>query len=171
MAEMAPHTARLRLANTNVFFQGERHTARFLSRYSLLHRARSGLYRIEYHVADRDGGGKQLLVNERPVRGVEDAAGLLIGAEQSASGMLLRFAPFERTAETRVLLDGLADCYFEYYRGAGLAGPGEWVAEWVHRANELPRAMAIRLEPRPGGRALRPVPIVAGIENYYSSLR
>ena len=166
MAEMTPVAPSSRVISTVVFFQGERQTARFLSRYSLLNRSRSGLYRIEYQIADGSDGVHQLLVNEVPASSSNDIASLLTGTEQRPEGMLLRFAPFERSSQTRVLLDDLTDAHFEYYRPARVQGPSGWVSEWISQGNELPRAMAIRFTPQQVAGQLQPVSIVAGIENY-----
>ncbi|MBI4480231.1 MAG: prepilin-type N-terminal cleavage/methylation domain-containing protein [Acidobacteria bacterium] len=166
MAEMMPLAPSTRLGSTGVFFQGEGQTARFLSRYSLVYRSRSGLYRIEYQIADASDGVHQLLVNEVPASSSNDIASLLTGTEQRPEGMLLRFAPFERRSQTRVLLDDLTEAHFEYYRPAGPLRAGEWVREWINQGNELPRAMAIRLTARSVADRLQPVSIVAGIENY-----
>ncbi|MBI3933524.1 MAG: prepilin-type N-terminal cleavage/methylation domain-containing protein [Acidobacteria bacterium] len=166
IAEMTPVTPWLRLGNTSVFFQGEPQMARFLSRYSLLNRSRSGLYRIEYQIAPSSDGSQQLLVNEIPVSTSNELAALLVGAEQTVEGPVLRFPPFERTPQTRVLLKDLTDAHFEYYRPAGPAGPGGWVPEWVGPRTELPRAMAIRVATQPGENRLQPRSIVAGIPSY-----
>ena len=166
MAEMTPVTPSSRFESTGVFFQGEPRTARFLSRYSLANRSRSGLYRIEYQIADGSDGVHQLLVNEVPASNSNDIASLLTGTEQRPEGMLLRFSPFERSSQTRVLLDDLTEAHFEYYRPAGPLGTAEWVREWSNQGNELPRAMAIRFTTRPVAGRLQPVSIVAGIENY-----
>ena len=166
MAEMFSYTPWLQRGATTVFFQGERQTARFLSRYSLANRSRSGLYRIEYQIAEASDGTHELLMNELPLWNPDDSGLLLVGAEQNPAGPLLRFAPFERGPETRVLLEGLLDSHFEYYRPQGPAGSGGWVTEWISRGNELPRAMAIRMTATTGSRPLPPVSIVATIENY-----
>jgi prepilin-type N-terminal cleavage/methylation domain-containing protein len=166
MAEMVPTAHWQRKGMGDVFFQGERQTARFLSRYSLANRARSGLYRIEYQIVTTSDGTQQLLMNEVPERN-SDASGLLLtGAEQKPEGTVLRFAPFERRPETRVLLDGLREAHFEYYRLAGPLGAAGWVSDWTSLGSQLPRAMAIRVTPGPDDAARRTVSVVAGIENY-----
>jgi prepilin-type N-terminal cleavage/methylation domain-containing protein len=166
MAEMVPYAPWQRQGMGDVFFQGERQTARFLSRYSLANRARSGLYRIEYQIVTTGDGSQQLLMNELPERN-PDASGLLLtGSEQKPEGAVLHFAPFERTPQTRVLLEGLKEAGFEYYRAAGPWGAAGWVSDWASRGNELPRAMAIRVAPGPAEGALQSVSVVARIENF-----
>ncbi|MGH9783208.1 MAG: PulJ/GspJ family protein, partial [Terriglobia bacterium] len=61
IASMVPYEAWTQQGARAVFFQGEGQTARFVSRTSLAHRAASGLFLIEYHVTEADGGTKQLL--------------------------------------------------------------------------------------------------------------
>lgn len=165
MAEMLPVAPSTRPGARNVFFQGEASTARFLSRYSLVNRSRSGIYRIEYQIADRSDGLHELLLNEVPVSGPSDFGSLLTGVEQTPQGMLARFAPFQRTPQTRVLLDDLSEAHFEYYRPATLVSSAAWVRQWVGQGNELPRAMAIRFTPRPAAGRLQPGSIVASVEN------
>lgn len=171
IAEMLPVSPWLGQGNLSVFFQGEPQTARFLSRYSLLTRSRSGLYRIEYQIADAGDGSHQLLVNEIPVGNVVDSGSLLSGREQDTDGMKLQFVPFERTPQTRVLLDNLEEAHFEYYRPASPSGGGGWVPEWAGGGIELPRAMAIRLTAQRDANDLQPVSIVAGIENFTKTRR
>jgi len=170
IAEMVSYAPWRRQGIADVFFQGEGQTARFLSHYSLTHRARSGLYRIEYQIAEAGDGTRQLLMNEVPAPNPEESGLLLVGTEQNPQGLLRHFAPFERKPETRVLLDELSEAHFEYYRPAGPWGPGSWLAEWFGRGNELPRAMAIRLTPKAGNGSLPPVSIVAAIASYAGSL-
>ena len=166
IAEMLPVSPWLGQGNLSVFFQGEPQTARFLSRYSLLTRSRSGLYRIEYQIVDAGDGSHQLLVNEIPVGNADESGSLLIGQEQHPDETKWQFAPFERTPQTRVLLEDLEEAHFEYYRPASALGEGGWVPEWTGGGLELPRAMAIRLTARPKANDLQPVSIVAGIENF-----
>jgi prepilin-type N-terminal cleavage/methylation domain-containing protein len=171
MAEMVPVMPWLRRGNSAVFFQGGARAARFLSRYSLASRSRSGLYRIEYEIADGPNGSKQLLLNEAPVLATDELDALWIGTEQTPDGPRLQLAPIERTPQTRVLLEGLADARFEYYQPAG-AGAGGWVSEWTGAGNELPRAMAIRTAARRADdNHAAPLSIVASIENFSKALR
>lgn len=160
IAEMVPAAVRTQSGGLSVFFQGEPQTARFVSRYSLAHRSRSGLYLVEYHIAAGGAGGRRLLLKETPVRGPQDYAPLLEGVEETAAGPLLRFAAFAQGAHTRVLLEGLDEAYFEYFRD------GEWVEQWSSRVAELPRAMAIRIHAPAVGSRLTATTIVAGIEHY-----
>ncbi|MBI2819130.1 MAG: type II secretion system protein [Acidobacteria bacterium] len=171
MAEMTPVSPWLRHGNATVFFQGEQQTARFLSRYSLGSRSRSGLFRIEYQIVDGNDGTQQLLLNEIPVGNTNDLGALRTGSEQSPAGVLLRFAPFERTARTRLLFQELTEAHFEYYRPTGSSGPGGWVSEWRGQGNELPRAMAIRFNTRPVPNRLHTATIIVGIENFSSVRR
>ena len=166
MADMTPVTPWGRQGNAAVFFQGERQTARFLSRYSLVNRSRSGLYRIEYQISEGNDGIQRLLLNEIPVRNTDDLRELLTASEQGPEGVLRRFAPFEETGETRRMLEEITEAHFEYYRPAGPLGPGGWVSEWRPQGNELPRAMAIRFGTRPVPNRLQPAEIVASIENF-----
>jgi general secretion pathway protein J len=165
IANMVPIAPWLREGNSSVFFQGERDTARFVSRYSLLHRGRSGLYRVEYHVAQGEDGFQRILLNEAPMHDLASVGSLLRSVEQSAGGRILRFAPFSQRQETRVLLSGLAECFFEYLRPAG-AEPASWTSDWADRGSELPRAMAVRIDARPAGNELHAVSVVASIANY-----
>lgn len=168
MAEMTPVTPWRRQGNATVFFQGERQTARFLSRYSLGSRSRSGLFRVEYRIADGNDGTQQLVLKEIPVSNPNELGVLRIGSEPGPEGVLLRFAPFERTARTRVLLEELTEAHFEYYRPTRSLGPGGWVSEWRAQGNELPRAMAIRFNTRPVPNRLQPATIIAAIETFSS---
>jgi hypothetical protein len=149
-----------------VFFQGEAQTARFLSRYSLAGRAGSGLYLIEYQVADGADGTKQLLLNEVPVRNAMDQGRLRVGAEQTEAGPVQRFAPFERRESTRALLEGMGEIRLEYYRPATGADSGGWVGQWVARRDELPRGMAVRLRAPGQGDRLAPVSVAAEVPSF-----
>ena len=171
MAGMTAVSPGLRQGNATVFFQGERQTARFLSRYSLGSRSRSGLSLIEYQIADATNGTQQLLLNEIQVSNTNDLGMLLADAGQSPDPTLPRFVPFERAPRTRVLLDDVTEAYFEYYRPTGSWGPGGWVSEWRVQGNELPRAMAIRFSARPVPNRLQPATIIVGIENFSSVRR
>jgi prepilin-type N-terminal cleavage/methylation domain-containing protein len=166
MAAMVPYAPWLSKGMGDVFFQGERQTARFLSRYSLESRARSGLYRIEYQILKAADGTQQLAMNEVAQQNPDGAGALLLGTEQAADGTILRFAPFDRSAATRILLDGLKEARFEYYRPAGLSSPAGWVSEWTSRGPELPRAMAIRVTPASGAQASQLISVVASIEDF-----
>ncbi len=85
MASMVPYAARTSQGTLEVFFQGEPQAARFVSRYSLVHRARAGLYRVEYQVAAEANGAYQLLLNETPVAGPEELSALVIGVSDVVS--------------------------------------------------------------------------------------
>jgi prepilin-type N-terminal cleavage/methylation domain-containing protein len=174
MAGMVPYTPWASKGMPDVFFQGEGQTARFLSRYSLESRARSGLYRIEYQILKNSDGAEQLVMNETAQQNPDSAGALLTGTEKAADGgTLLHFAPFARSANTRVLLDGLKEAHFEYYRPAGPSTPAGWVTGWTSRGGELPRAMAIRVtaagsasDDGAPGPLVSLVSIVAGIEDF-----
>ncbi len=166
MAGMTPVAPWVREGSQDVFFQGEPQTARFLTRYSLAGRAGSGLYLIEYQVADGAGGTKQLLLNEVPVRNAADLGRLRIGVEPSAAGPIERFAPFERSEHTRVLFGGVGEMRLEYYRPASGAEPGAWVEQWTARRDELPRGMAVRLRAPSEANRLEPVSVVAEIPSF-----
>lgn len=182
VASMVPYEARTEQGGPVIFFQGEPRTARFVSRYSLTHRAASGLYLIEYHVTEPQDGngsttsastppraGRQLLLKEAAVRGNEDLAARIEDIESQSDGYLLRLPQFERDAETVVLLEGLEDCRFEYFRLTPNAQPGgesgRWTDEWVNRANEAPSAMRIHAVSSGESSDLKPVTIVAAIRN------
>jgi prepilin-type N-terminal cleavage/methylation domain-containing protein len=171
MAAMVPYSPWVRQGRQDVFFQGEPQTARFLSRYSLENRSGSGLYLVEYQMAETLDGTCQLLFNEIPLRNPEEAGALFTSAEESPAGPILRFSPVERTAKTRVLLERLAQCRMEYYRPAESQQPGRWTEQWISRGTELPRGMAIRIESRAEPNELRPVSVVAGITNYTRAQR
>ena len=136
-----------------------------MSRYSLSGRASSGLYRIEYQVADEPGGSKQLLLNEFPVRSSEELGALVFDPNPASLVKTMRFAPFARGPQTLTLLTGLKECRFEYYTPAVASQPGRWEPVWTSVIGELPRAMAIRITSSATGDA-DPVSIVAPIRNY-----
>ena len=165
IASMVPYEAWPEQRGRVVFFQGEAETARFVSRYSLTHRAASGLYLIEYHVAAQQGGTKQLLLKETPVRGNEELGALIRDIESHPEGVRLRLPPFERDPETVVLLEGLQECRFEYYRLASTGAQGIWTDEWVNRPNEVPPAMRIHAAASGDAGELAPVTIVAAVRN------
>ena len=166
MAEMTPYAPWVREGSQDVFFQGEPQAVRFLSRYSLVSRAGSGLYLIEYQVADAADGTKQLLLNEVRVRNATDLGRLRIGAEQTEAGPVQRFAPFERHESTRVLLQGVGEMRLEYYRPATGAEPGAWGEQWVARRDELPRGMAVRLRVPSEETRRAPLSVVAQIPSF-----
>ncbi|MBI2816746.1 MAG: prepilin-type N-terminal cleavage/methylation domain-containing protein [Acidobacteria bacterium] len=165
MASMVPYRG---IASTgfHLFFQGEPLTARFLSRYSLTGRANSGLYRIEYQVVEAEDGTKQLLMNEVPVTSREELGALIQQADPASFSPQLRFAPFERGPRTVVLLAGVKDCRFEYYKAASALEAGTWVPEWLGTMNELPRAMAIRITPSDDPAGVAPASVVAAIRDF-----
>ena len=165
MASMVPYRTRTLQGPQVLFFQGEPQAARFLSRYSLTSRSRSGLYRIEYQVAEQPGGTKQLLLNEFPVTGEEELGALIAGAEADPRGRVLRFAPFERGPQTVVLLENLEECSFAYYISRP-PEPGAWTDQWTSFNEELPRSMTIRAASSVESSGLQPVSITAAIRDF-----
>ena len=165
MASMVPYGVRSTQGLPEMFFQGEPQAARFISRYSMAGRSRSGLYLIEYQVRRQADGTWQLLMNEFPVMASEQLGGLVVGAEAVPEGRVIRFLPVERGPHTRVLLEGLRECRLEYYRPARFAEPGGWTDQWVDLNQELPRGMAIRASAGSESGGLRPVSIVAAIRD------
>ena len=165
MASMVPYRARTWQGGQEFFFQGEPQAARFLSRYSLTSRARSGLYRIEYQITEQAGGTKQLLLNEFPVNSKEELGALIAGAEVNPRGRILQFAPFERGPQTVVLLDDLEECHFEYYSYRS-SEPGVWTDQWTSFNEELPRSMAIRAVASSDSSELTPVSITSAIRDF-----
>jgi prepilin-type N-terminal cleavage/methylation domain-containing protein len=175
MAFMVSYQVRTPAGSTELFFQGEPQTARFLSRYSLAGRSSSGLYRVEYQIADGPAATKQLWMNEFPVRSREELAPLFQGPDPASASRTMRFVPVERGPQTRLLLEGLTGCRFEYYKPAVATQPGAWMDHWPDRAMaanaELPRAMAIQIVVTGESADLKPVSIVAGIQNFSSERR
>ena len=165
MASMVPYRVRTQRGGQEFFFQGEPQAVRFLSRYSLTGRARSGLYRIEYQVTEQPGGTKQLLLNEIPVTSREELGALIAGAEASPRGRVLQFAPFERGSQTVVLLDDLEECHFEYY-SYRQPEPGVWTDHWTSFNEELPRSMTIRAVSSADSSGLLPVSITSSIRDF-----
>ena len=165
MASMVPYRTRTLQGPQVSLFQGEPQAARFLSRYSLTSRSRSGLYRIEYQVAEQQGGTKQLLLNEFPVTGEEELSALITGAEAGPRGIILRFVPFERGPQTVVLLENLEECSFAYYSSRP-PEPGAWRDQWTSFNEELPRGMTIRAVSSVESSGLRPVSITAAIRDF-----
>ncbi|OFW24029.1 MAG: hypothetical protein A3H27_09710 [Acidobacteria bacterium RIFCSPLOWO2_02_FULL_59_13] len=166
MASMVPYRVSPAQGPPIIFFQGDPEAARFVSRYSLADRARSGLYLIEYRIVEQRDGKKQLLVNEFPLHGPEELRALLEGVELSTVGSILRFDSFHEGPRTRTLLAGLQECRFQYYRPPRFNDPGGWTEQWVNVVDELPRGMAIRAVPAAGARNLQPVSVVATIQGF-----
>jgi len=166
IASMVPYQALAESGAREVFFQGEPGTARFVSRYSLAHRATSGLYLIEYQVAAQTDGTRQLLLNESPVWGGQELGRLLGAAENRPEGLVRKFLPFERGPQTVVLLEGLRECRFEYYWSPGASQPGTWSEQWTVRNDEVPQAMRIDAASPAGSGALKPATIVASVRNF-----
>jgi hypothetical protein len=166
MMEMVPYVPWVREGSLEVFFQGDPQTARFLSRYSLANRAGSGLYLIEYQIADEVDGTKQLLLNEIPVRNTTDLGKLRAGAEQDLAGPVRRFASFVRGENTRVLLRGASEMRLEYFRPTTASGAGAWEEQWIPRGDELPRGIAVRLRDPSENNRLSPVSVVAEIPSF-----
>jgi hypothetical protein len=93
--------------------------------------------------------------------------GAMVAAiESDPAGFRLRLPPFERDAETVVLLEGLRECRFEYYRRAATGEEGSWTDEWIGRADEVPPAMRIRAVSPGDAGGLTPVTIVAAVRNF-----
>ena len=166
IASMTPYQTPIEQGGQILFFQGEEETARFVSRYSLTHRSASGLYLVEYHVAEQQDGTRQLLFREEPVRGVEELGARVAGRDAESGVLRTRFHPFERGEAARVLLEGLQECRFEYYQPATPTRPGSWTSDWHGGANEIPPAIRIHaLAPKDAG-DLKPVTITAMVRNY-----
>lgn len=166
IASMVPYQAQTESGAREVFFQGEPGTARFVSRYSLAHRATSGLYLIEYGVAEQTDGTKQLLLNESPVWGSQELGTLRGAAENRPEGLVRKFLPFERGPQTVVLLEGLRECRFEYYQSPGPNQPGTWSEQWTARSDAVPQAMRIDVVTPADPGELRPTTIVASVRNF-----
>lgn len=166
IASMTPYQAPLERGGRVMFFQGEAETARFVSRYSLTHRAASGLYLVEYHVTEQGNGTRQLLFREEPVWGLEELGAKIAGRETESGVMRTRFLPFEGGAAAVVLLEGLEECRFEYYQPATPGRPGRWTSEWIGNANEVPSAMRIYAMTGEDSGNLKPVTITAMVRNY-----
>jgi len=84
-----------------------------------------------------------------------------------ASGMArTRFVPFEGGETAVVLLEGLAECRFEYYYQPEAPGrPGAWADGWIGGGNEMPSAMRIHATAREDSGDLKPVTIAAAVWN------
>ncbi|MBI4464407.1 MAG: type II secretion system protein [Acidobacteria bacterium] len=165
MASMLPYRILPPQGVPEPFFQGEPEAARFVSRYSLTDRARSGLYRIEYRVVEQKDGTKELQVNEFPLRSTGELQALLAGAENTRAGRVLRFSAFQPGPRTLTLLTGLQECRFAYYRPPDLTEPGGWSEQWRALNDELPQGMAIRAVAPADASGLQPVSIVASIQH------
>ncbi|MBI4465014.1 MAG: prepilin-type N-terminal cleavage/methylation domain-containing protein [Acidobacteria bacterium] len=166
MASMAPYQTRTAQGLREFFFQGEPQAARFVSRYSLVHRARAGLYLIEYQIATQPDGTQQLLLNEYPVNSSAGLGGRILGAEMLSGGRVLQFAAFEQGPQTVGLLEGMQEIRMEYYRAGAFSQPGAWVDQWQNMNDELPRAMAIRAVGRAASGTSQEVSIVAAVRNF-----
>ena len=166
MASMVPYQAWTTSGGREVLFQGEPQTARFVSRYSLARRAASGLYLIEYQVAEQADGTRQLLLNESPVWGNEELGTLLAGAESRPEGVVQKFQPFERGPQTVTLIEGLQECRFEYYRTPGPNQPGTWTDQWIVRSGEVPQAMRMHAVAAAGSGEVKPETMVAAVRNF-----
>ncbi|MBI4444088.1 MAG: prepilin-type N-terminal cleavage/methylation domain-containing protein [Acidobacteria bacterium] len=166
MASMVPYRVSPAQGPPMIFFQGEPEAARFVSRYSLADRARSGLYLIEYRIVAQRDGQKQLMVNEFPLHGPEELRELVEGVDLTPAGSILRFASFHEGPRTITLLAGLQKCSFQYYRTPRFNDPGGWSEQWVNVVDELPRGMAIRAVPAAGARNLQPVSVITAIQGF-----
>lgn len=165
IAAMAPVRPWLSQGRPIVFFQGEHDRARFVSRYSLDDRARAGLVLVDYLVAE-GFGGKKLLLTEIAVRSMEDLTGLENISQLNTPGGPPIFRAMEETRQTRVLLESLAECRFEYLIPANGSTPSEWQESWGRTGDSLPRGMALRLASDGSPPGLAPVSVVAMIQNY-----
>jgi prepilin-type N-terminal cleavage/methylation domain-containing protein len=169
IASMTPYQVQLQQRGRLLFFQGEPETARFVSRYSLTHRAASGLYMVEYHVVEqRNGsleGAKQLLLQETPLSWTGQVAATVAGIDNESGILRMRFVPFEAGPAIVVLAEGLAECRFEYYIPAANRQPGGWVDRVAELGSELPRAIRIQMAARESAN-LEPVTIAATIRNF-----
>ena len=163
MASMVPMQVYTEVGQ-QFFFKGEEKTASFVSRYSLAHRARSGLYLIEYQIEELPGGVRALLVNERPVANSQDMLSGMIESVRVSEGQAVRYVEFENREDSLRLLDGAEELRLEYYRTGKSSEKGEWVSEWRNINNELPNAMAIRVTDKGQERTLQPVSIIAAVQ-------
>lgn len=166
IASMVPYQALTEGGAREMFFQGEPGTARFVSRYSLAHRATSGLYLIEYQVTEQKDGTKQLLLNESPVWGNQELGTLLASAQNRPEGLVRKYLPFKHGPQTVVLLEGLQECRFEYFRIPGANQPGTWTDQWTVRNDEVPPAMRIEVTSAAGSGELKPATIVAAVRHF-----
>jgi len=168
MSSMVFYRAQSKTLGTPIFFQGDPVTARFISRYSLMGRATSGLYRIEYQIVEATDQTKQLWMNEFPVTNREDLGLLLREPDPASTVRIPRFVPFESGPQTRMLLEGLKDCRFEYYKPPKPPEPGSWSNQWLNQSDELPSAMAVRIAPSSDSGDLQPASVVAAIRSVIS---
>lgn len=166
IASMAPYQAQIERGGQVMFFEGEAETARFVSRYSLRDRAASGLYLVEYHIAEQKDGTRQLLFQEEPLRGGEELAARIAGLDTESGAPRVLFRPFEAGAAALVLLKGLAECRFEYYQAATPNQQGAWTNGWKGSFDELPQAVRLIAMKQSEASDLEPVAITAVVRNY-----
>ena len=141
-----------------LFFQGEPHSMRFVTSFSVTEGTRGGLQVIELQVVSSPGG-RRILLNQSPFMGPLALARFVDGFfnDPDLGGTRPRYRPIVPYATSLVIVDELEDCSFRYLeRPRGRDPVTTWLPVWT-KLNELPEAVAINVLPRIEGNRLRPV--------------
>ena len=117
-------------------------------------------------MTEQTDGTKQLLLNESPVWGSQELGTSLAGTENRSEGLVRKYLPFERGPQTVVLLEGLQECRFEYFRIPGPNQPGTWTDEWIVRTEEVPQAIRINVASPTGSGELKPTTSVTAVRHF-----
>jgi len=141
-----------------LFFQGEPHSMRFVTSFSVTEGMRGGLQVIELQVVSSPGG-RRILLNQSPFMGPLALARFVDGFfnDPDLGGTRPRYRPIVPYATSLVIVDELEDCSFWYLeRPRGRDPVTTWLPVWT-KLRELPEAVAINVLPRIEGNRLRPV--------------
>ncbi len=141
-----------------LFFQGEPHSMRFVTSFSVTEGTRGGLQVIELQVVSSPGG-RRILLNQSPFMGPLALARFVDGFfnDPDLGGTRPRYRPIVPYATSLVIVDELEDCSFRYLeRPRGRDPVTTWLPVWT-KLRELPEAVAINVLPRIEGNRLRPV--------------
>ena len=147
-----------------LFFQGEPHSMRFVSSFSVTEGPRGGLNVIELQVVSSPRG-RRVLLNQSPFVGPLGLARFVEGFfdDPVAGGTRPRYRPIVPYATSLVIVDQLEDCTFRYLeRPLGIEPPTTWLPAWTN-LRELPEAVAINVVPRIEGNRLRPVSLAVPV--------
>lgn len=147
-----------------LFFQGEPHSMRFVSSYSVTGGVRGGLHVVELQVVNSTRG-RRVLLNQSPFVGPQGLERFVDGFFRDPDLRVIRpnFRPIMSHAGSLVIADELEDCAFRYLeRQSGVEMSTTWLPIWTNN-RQLPQAVAINVLPRGDGNRLRPVSIAVPV--------
>ncbi|MGE5567698.1 MAG: type II secretion system protein J [Rhodospirillales bacterium] len=131
------------------FFDGELHSMRFVSSYSLEEAARGSPKILEFAVIPGEQNrGVRLIVNEYPYTGPLSTGALCLGLIENPAPGIARapqYRPIEPGPRSFVLADRLAFCRFAYMQEVPAPEFARWLPEWKNP--RWPSAVRVEMQP------------------------